>query len=60
MVAANGENPELEHGLHRAPHVGALVDDVARLVQSIVSADESEGVDDAFEFVGAPMHITDI
>ena len=60
MVPAHRKNSVILHEPKRAHHVGPLVDNIARLVQRILSAHKAKRLYNAFEFVGAPMHITDV
>ena len=60
MVSAHRQDSVILHEPKRAHHIGALVNDIARLVQRILSAHKAKSLYDAFEFVGASMHITDV
>jgi hypothetical protein len=60
MVSAHRKDSIVLYEPKGAHHVGPLVNDIARLVQRILSAHKAKRLYNAFEFVGAPMHITDI
>ena len=60
MIPAHSKDAVIEHEPKGAHHVRALVDNITRLIQRILSAHKAKRLYNAFEFVGASMHITDI
>ena len=60
VVPADGQNAEFLDDADGTQRVGTFVDDVAGLVERIVSTDESELVNHFGKFIRAAVHITDV